>query len=166
MDIRRIYDYALQREHEGKRFFEENADRVSHASVAGVFKRLAQEEQAHIEFIQGLIGHLGQDQAAPVEALTSDLPSDETGFFSQRAASEMIDQTTVESMTPDLPVLRMAYLIERDFAEFYEMAAAHAAGDAKEALTQLARWERGHEALFKGLHDRLFEEYVNMPWGG
>jgi len=27
-------------------------------------------------------------------------------------------------------------------------------------------WERGHEALFKQLHDKAFEEYAQMPWGG
>jgi rubrerythrin len=166
MNIRKIYTYALQREQEGKRFFDESAARASHASVVGIFERLAQEEQNHIEFIQGLIDHLDQEQEAPVEAMAGSLGTDKAGFFSQRAASEMIDQTTVESMTPDLPVLRVAYLIERDFAEFYDMAAARATGEAQKALALLARWERGHEALFKGLHDRLFEEYVNMPWGG
>jgi len=30
----------------------------------------------------------------------------------------------------------------------------------------LARWERDHEQLFKDIHDRLLEEYMNMPWGG
>ena len=30
----------------------------------------------------------------------------------------------------------------------------------------LARWERGHERLFKELHDRVFQEYAEMPWGG
>ncbi len=54
MDIRKIYEYALQREREGKRFFEENAERVSHAA-ASAFRRLAEEEQQHIEFIQGLL---------------------------------------------------------------------------------------------------------------
>ena len=34
MDIRKIYEYALQREHEGKRFFEQNAERLSHAAAA------------------------------------------------------------------------------------------------------------------------------------
>ena len=33
MDIRKIYEYALQREHEGKRFFEENAGRLGHAAA-------------------------------------------------------------------------------------------------------------------------------------
>jgi rubrerythrin len=70
------------------------------------------------------------------------------------------------SMVPDLTVLRMAYLIERDFAEFYETAAQKVEGEASEALTMLARWERGHEQLFKDIHDKLLEEYMNMPWGG
>ena len=91
---------------------------------------------------------------------------DEAGFFSQRAETEMIDQTMAEAMVPDLPVLRMAYLIERDFAEFYEMAAGKAEGAEREILLMLANWERGHERLFKQLHDQAFEEYAQMPWGG
>ncbi len=47
MDIRKIYEYALQREYEGKRFFEENAGRLKHAAAAGAFRELAAEEQKH-----------------------------------------------------------------------------------------------------------------------
>jgi rubrerythrin len=61
----------------------------------------------------------------------------------------------------------MAYLIERDFAEFYEMAAERVeATSARQALEMLARWERGHEELFKRMHDKAFQEYAGMPWGG
>jgi len=166
MEIAKIYAYALQREREGKKFFEENAARLSHASVVGIFERLAQEEQAHIEFIQRLLGHVDSVETTPAETLAIGVEPESQGFFGRRAESELLDQTVIESMTPDLPVLRMAYLIERDFAEFYEMAASRATGQAKEALALLARWERGHETLFKALHDRIFEEYINMPWGG
>ena len=69
-------------------------------------------------------------------------------------------------MVADLPVLRMAYLIEHDLAEFYEMAAGKVVADAREVLKMLATWERGHERLFKKLHDKAFEEYAKMPWGG
>jgi rubrerythrin len=69
-------------------------------------------------------------------------------------------------MVPDLPVLRMAYLIERDFAEFYTQMADKVDGPAKEVLLKLAHWERGHERLFKQFHDRAFELYAQMPWGG
>jgi hypothetical protein len=121
------------------------------------------EEEKHIFYIQAQIRSIE-------EGLSLDLNSDpsmaEAGFFSKRAGSEIIDQTVAEAMVPDLPVLRMAFLIERDFAEFYELAASKATGQAKEALSLLARWERVHEQLFKGMHDQAFELYAQMPWGG
>ncbi len=163
MDIRKIYTYALQREHEGRRFFEENAARLSHAAAVGAFRQLAAEEMKHIEFIQQQLAALDQAQEGSA-ALGVEL--ERAGFFSQRAASEAVDQTVAEAMVPDLPVLRMAYLIERDFAEFYEAMAGQTSGEAQRVLTMLGRWERGHEALFKRLHDRAFEEYAQMPWGG
>jgi len=163
MDIRKIYEYALQREREGKQFFEQNAQRLSHAAAAGAFRNLAAEEQKHIEFIQSQLDALDKGQS-PSAAMGVELARG--GFFSQRANAELLDQTVVEAMVPDLPVLRTAYLIERDFAEFYEMAANKSEGEAKKVLTMLAEWERGHESLFKKIHDKAFEEYAQMPWGG
>ncbi len=162
MDVGRIYRYALQREYEGKRFFEQNADRMGHAAVVGAFRRLAEEEQRHIDFIQGLLDTLEQGDSQQ----EGDTAWQGEGFFSKRAASEMLDQTVVESMVPDLPVLRMAYLIERDFVEFYRSAAERTEGEAQAALRMLARWERGHAEFFQQLHDTAFEEYAEMPWGG
>jgi len=163
MDIRKIYEYALQREHEGKRFFEQNAERLSHAVAAGTFRALAAEEQKHIEFIQSLLNAIEKGQP-PSSDLGAEMEKE--GFFSKRANSEFLDQTVLEAMVPDLPVLRTAYLIERDFAEFYANAAAQAEGATKQVLEMLSRWERGHEALFKMMHDKAFEQYSQMPWGG
>jgi len=163
VDILKVYQYALQREIEGKRFFEQNAERLSHAAATGAFKNLAAEEQKHIDFIQEQID-LVKKGAPPDLTLGKEMQNE--GFFSQRAVSEFIDNTTLESMVPDLPVLRMAYLIERDFAEFYEKAADQAEGEAKAVLKMLADWERGHENLFKEYHDKAFQEYAGMPWGG
>jgi rubrerythrin len=162
MNIQRIYEYALQREREGLDFFQRNAERMSHAAAVEIFRKLAAEEQKHIEFIQRLLKALEGDQSV----LEASIELEQEDFFSQRAELERLDQTTLESMVPDLTVLRMAYLIERDFAEFYETAAQKIEGDASEALKMLARWERSHEQLFKDIHDKLLEEYMNMPWGG
>jgi rubrerythrin len=162
MNIRRVYEYALQREHEGKRFFESNAQRMSHAAASGIFEQLAAEEQKHIEFIESLLRSLEEGE----DSTPTGIALEQENRFAQRAESEMLDQTVIESMIPDIAILRMAYLIERDFSEFYERSAQQAEGEAAEALAALARWERGHEALFKDLHDRVFEEYAQMPWGG
>jgi rubrerythrin len=163
MDIQKIYEYALAREHEGKRFFESNAERMSHAAAVGAFKQLAAEEQKHIEFINLQIAFLERGVSSDASA---GVEMEQAGFFTQRASLASIDQTVSEAMVPDLPVLRMAYLIERDFAEFYEMAAQKAEGEAQRVLAMLAHWERGHERYFKEWHDKIFNDYANMPWGG
>ena len=163
MDVRKVYEYALLREHEGKDFFQRNAQRMSHAAATEIFNRLADEESKHIRFIESLLAALDGTGEPDSEVATQ---LEEGGRFIARAKSEMLDQTVTESMVPDLTVLRMAYLIERDFKEFYESAASKAEGGAREALSMLARWEYGHEQLFKDLHDTLFEEYAQMPWGG
>ena len=164
MDVRKIYEYALQREREGRDFFRNNATRFGHAAVTGVFERLAQEEEKHIQFIQGLLSKLETPGAMDPEMGEAE---DEASIFSTRAEAEMLDQTVIEAMVPDLAVLRTAYLIERDFAEFYEMAASRVEDEtAKKPLQMLARWDRQHEKLFKAMHDRAFEEYASMPWGG
>jgi rubrerythrin len=163
MDTRKIYEYALSREYEGKRFFEENANRLSEAAAVEAFQQLAGEEQKHIDFIQHQIESIDAGQPGSSDIGTQ---MEQMGFFSQRAQSEIIDQKVAEAMVPDLPVLRMAFLIERDFAEFYEANAEHAEGEAKQVLTLLGQWERRHEQLFRHFYDRAFEEYSKMPWGG
>jgi rubrerythrin len=160
MNITKILEYALEREYEGKRFFSENASRLQNAAAVHAFKAIAEEEQRHIDFISAQIAALN----AGVKADSIELPK--AGFFADRSRSESIEQTVSESMVSDLPVLRMAYLIERDFAEFYAMAAGKAEGEAKKILDMLAKWEAGHERLFKKMHDDLFEKYADMPWGG
>lgn len=115
MNVQRAYEYALQREREGLDFFQHNAERMSHAAAVEIFHKLAAEEQKHIEFIQGLLKALESGQPA----LETGIELEQADLFSQRAELERLDQTVIESMVPDLTVLRMAYLIERDFAEFY-----------------------------------------------
>lgn len=163
MNIHKIFEYALQREYEGKRFFEQNAERLNHAAASGAFYQLAGEEQKHIEFIQSILKDM--DEGKKLDS-SFGVDMQNVGFFSMRASSESVEQSVYEAMVPDLPVLRMAYLIERDFAEFYENAASKADGEARKILEMLSHWERGHERLFKEFHDKAFEVYSNMPWGG
>lgn len=163
MDVRKVLDYALAREHEGFAFFSAQAAKAGHAAVCGVFRTLAAEEQGHIRYLEQLIAGLSGGSAPATAAAGAD---PDRSFFSDRAASELIEQTTAEAMVPDLPALRLAFLIERDLAEFYTAQAQLVDGPAREAFTQLAGWEREHERLFKAIHDRVFAEYANMPWGG
>lgn len=55
MNLQKIYEYALQREKEGYKFFKGNADKATHAAAAEVFQKLADEELMHIKFIENLL---------------------------------------------------------------------------------------------------------------
>ncbi len=162
-NVLKVLSYALDREREGLAFFSSHAEKAGHAAMVGVFGRLAEEERGHIRYLERLIAELSGTAASGSDTVAT---IHDSGFFSERAASEMIEQTTAEAMVPDLPVLRMAFLIERDLAEFYSVSASRAQGDARVALERLAGWEREHERLFRTLHDRVFAEYSGMPWGG
>lgn len=158
MNITKILEYALERENEGKRFFDENAERLQNPAAQRAFKAIASEEQRHINFIAAQLAAFANAAPAPAPELP------QAGFFAERAENENIAETVGDSMLGDLPVLRMAYLIEHDFAEFYKMAAGKAEGQAKETLLMLSKWESGHERLFKRMHDQAFEKYALMPW--
>ena len=160
MNLQKIFEYALQREQEGYQFFKTNADKAGHAAAAQVFQKLADEELKHIQFIKNLMKAEGD------EGVQSEATLETEGWFEDKAEEELLDQTLIESMIPDVAVLRTAYLIESDLSEFYENAASKSSGSAQKAFQQLAKWERGHEAFFKELHDKVFEEYTQMPWGG
>ncbi|MCB2173711.1 ferritin family protein [bacterium] len=160
MNVQKIYEYALQREEEGYQFFKYHAENAHHAAAAEVFAKLAAEESKHIAFIKR---NMAGTTAGPD---TDDLDLAGDGWFEERARTELLDQSLLESMIPDVAVLRTAFLIEHDLAEFYETAAARASGRNQRVFEQLAAWERSHEALFKELHDRVFQHYTEMPWGG
>lgn len=162
MNIEKIFQYALAREYQGKRFFTEYADRLQSPEAISAFKIVAQEEQKHIEYIQAQLDALRQGS----ESEDIGLSFPQANFFSDQANTASIDQIVSESMVADLPVLRMAYLIERDFSELYNTWAQKTEGQPRQVLEMLARWEAGHERLFKHMHDQLFEKYADMPWGG
>ena len=160
MNLQKVYEYALQREKEGYAFFKGNAEKATHAAAVEVFSKLADEELKHIKYIEELMAAGDKEQESDSVTLEED------DWFEDRARKEFLEQSLIESMIPDVAVLRTAYLIEHDLSEFYETAAEKSSGRAKAAFTQLAKWERSHEAFFKELHDKVFKEYTDMPWGG
>ncbi|PKK39292.1 Rubrerythrin [Clostridiaceae bacterium JG1575] len=161
-----ILRYALQMERSGQEFFREKAERFKDPTTRTLFLHLADIEEEHYRLIESELKKY-QDGPSGYEAGEEVLRRDESGFFAQRETSEALETTLNESDVPDLTVLRMAYLIERDFKEFYEEAMDDVENpQVKLLLGRLSRWESGHEALFKKEYQRLKKEYLSLPWGG
>lgn len=159
-----ILRYAMQMELDGHNFYKEKAKSMSNPTTEKLFLTLAKTEMEHYKFIEGLLNHYIESSSFDMDP---EILNREESIFEEREESEHIKETLQESDIPDLTVLRMAYLIERDYKEFYQNAADNIEDqEVKAIFERLTKWEEGHELLFKEEYDRRMKEYMSLPWGG
>ncbi len=160
-----IIRYAMQMELDGSNFFKENAEKFVDPTSKKVFIKLAEVEMEHYYFLKEQLDKYLKTDSFDISHEMMDI--EEENIFEEREKSEHMSETLTESNVPDITILRMAYLIERDYAEFYKNAAEKAQDeDAKAVFEKLAKWEEGHEKIFKEEYDRRMKEYMTLPWGG
>jgi rubrerythrin len=161
----KIFEYALNQEETGKAFFEHSLQRMGIGAAISAFKRLIEEEQRHIEFINQILKDLKEGEEINPSEIKK-VVMEPTDYFEARAKSEFLQQCIEGSMIPDVTVFNTAWLIEKDLSEFYAHMAKNTEGNAKEAFTLLSDWEKEHEKFFREFRDKLSETYSKMPWGG
>ena len=161
----KIFEYALNQEETGKAFFESSLERMGIGAAISAFKRLIDEEQRHIDFINQILKDLRGGAEINPDAIKN-MVLEPTDYFDARARSEFLQQCIEGSMVPDVTVFNTAWLIEKDLSEFYGDMANNTEGKAKEAFTMLSNWEKIHEDFFREYRDKLSETYAKMPWGG
>jgi len=161
----KIFHYALNQEETGKSFFQVSLQRMSIGAAVSAFKRLIEEEEKHIQFINEILKNLQGESKMDLDQI-KEVVLEPTNYFDDRARSEFLEQCVEGSMVPDVTVFNTAWLIEKDLSEFYERMANQTEGKAKEALLMLSQWEKGHEKFFREYRDKLSEVYSKMPWGG
>jgi rubrerythrin len=157
----KIFEYALNQEKNGVSFFKNSLKQLQISSAKNAFKRLIEEEEKHIDFIERILKGL---RAGPVLQTINvkDLSIKKRNFFGKKAKSEFQKQFKDDSMLPDVAIFNAAWLIERDISEFYTKMANQTGGEAKKAFEMLAKWEMGHEAFFREYRDKLLLMYSDM----
>jgi rubrerythrin len=163
--LTRIFEYALQQEETGKRFFQDSLQRMGWGSAVSAFEKLIQEEERHLSFIKEILSDLKQGRSVELRS-PQNLPMEPTDFFDARAKSEFLRQCLEGSMVPEVTIFSTAWLIEKDLSEFYAKMASQTKGKSKEALEMLSHWEKAHERLFREYRDKFDEMYSKIPWGG
>lgn len=160
-----ILKYAMQMELDGYNFFKEKAHNLSNPTAKKLFLDLADIEMDHYNFLKEQLKIY--EETNSFDKIEESVRIREKDIFIEREESEHIKSTLEQSDIPDLTILRMAYLIERDYAEFYRNAKENSEDPkAKEVFKKLEEWELSHEELFKKEYDRRMKEYINLPWGG
>ncbi|KNF07279.1 rubrerythrin [Gottschalkia purinilytica] len=159
-----VIRYAMQMELDGSSFFKEKAGQVLSETAKELFLTLADVEMDHYNFLKKHLDKYMENDTFEIDGSFADIDKD---IFEKRAEKEHVDAALKESDVPDITILRMAYLIERDYKEFYEKASKEADDPViKELFEMLSGWEAGHESIFKEEYDRRMKEYMTLPWGG
>jgi rubrerythrin len=161
----KVFEYALNQEETGKGFFQFSLQRMGVGAAVSAFKRLIEEEEKHIQFINTILNNLKQGEEFEPEQL-KEVVMEPTNYFDERARKEFLEQCVEGSMIPDVTVFSTAWLIEKDLSEFYEKMAGQTEGRARDAFLMLSNWEKVHEKFFREYRDKLSDVYAHMPWGG
>lgn len=147
--------YALQMEKEGENFYKQNADRIKSGKARQVFMQLAEMEKEHQAFIETQYKALtkGYDWVS-VDALSEE----DFSAFDKRQNMEHIPASEVESALGDIPILRMAYLLENDLAEYYAKMAEQTSDEkGKVVFKLLSAWEVKHRDMLMTEYKKLME---------
>jgi len=152
-----ILKYALSREKEGNLFYKNNKDKVKNLQLKEIFENLAEMEYDHMQYIENLIKTTEEGN----KKLNEIIFEEDNSFFEKRKKNEIVEQD-IEDMTSDLSILRMAYLIEDDFKNFYDQASKNIEDkDAINILQKLSKWEQTHRDTLYELYRDMMKDYWN-----
>ncbi|MFZ5351598.1 MAG: ferritin-like domain-containing protein [Bacillota bacterium] len=152
-DILKALAYAIEMEKQGEYFYKTNMDRVKSTKAKSIFQRLALMEKDHQKLLLKQFDELKQGKNW-IDILK--FKENEVDMFGAREELEHIPQSEYESELGDISIIRMAYLLENDLAEYYAKAVENT-GDpmGKEMFLTLSKWEIEHR-------DMLYKEYKEL----
>ncbi|MDY3005645.1 ferritin family protein [Anaerococcus porci] len=161
----KVINLAMAMELHGYNFYKDNSIKSRNLQTKAIFEKLSKIELEHYEYLEKLLKKYKDGETVSEEL---NLPEDKGEiFFEKRKESENLAQNLEQSMIPDMNVLRMAYLIEEDFRDYYDSMSKKVEDEQlREILSNFAGWEDNHAKIFKDEYDRLMDKYMNISWGG
>lgn len=140
-----ILKYAMNMERKAGEFYKMYMDKVEEDSNKEIFKRLAEMEDEHYEILENQLKKVEKDGLFAEFDIKSIGKAEDIFKINERD----IKSIDFSKAVLDLPILRMAYGMESDFAYFYSKAAEKAEDpNAKKLLETLADWEIVHRDSF------------------
>ncbi len=154
--IKEILEYAMRMENDAQEFYSFYMDRVKAPEHKLLFEELAEMEKTHYAVLSSVYDQLGVIPPPIEMSWVVDDTSRERNVSIIPDNSELISD---ESALSDLSIIRLAYLMESDFAFFYSNAANQVEDkEAKKLLFELADWEKKHEVMFKVRYEKLLKQ--------
>lgn len=146
-----ILQQGMLNEKEGATFYRMAAEKADNPEVKQNFLELAQEEDAHYEYLKSM-----------VKAITSGQKFDFDKFVEEAQSPKIFQWEKREVEDPELlvTVYSMAVQNEQKSIEFYrEKHEVAESEDVKRLLKKLEEWEHDHLNQFQPLYD-----YYKQQW--
>ncbi|MGO1368191.1 MAG: ferritin family protein [Senegalia sp. (in: firmicutes)] len=155
-----ILKYAMEMERQGQRFYEKYKDDVENENAKKVFASLAKVEDDHYQILKKHYDGLSENKNWSSEDI--DLSGGEDIFENTfKEEEDKMTEKNLNSSFSDMTIMRMAYLIENDFANYYRQAIEKTDNEqAKNLLKTLAEWEDKHREYFY----KEFKSYMQDSW--
>ena len=144
MNVTDVLKVARKMELQGMEFYDEQKGRVKLPVLQELFAFLSDMERGHADYLGRQLKNLSAGRSLDGLPETAEMDRYRNIMEKQKINPEGLD-----SDLGDYSIMRMAYLIEKDFAEFYEKSAAGSDGEVKALFGRLAEWEKEHAGMMK-----------------
>ncbi|WAM34220.1 ferritin family protein [Caldicellulosiruptor morganii] len=152
--VENILKFGMKMEKNAQDFYSFYANNLQDENLKKLFEEFVKIEQEHYKYLESILKSLGGQE---VPASISWVVDDQNKMVDPHI---LVDNSKIlETDFSDLTILRLAYLIESDFAAFYR-AASEKVDDSnvKGLLLHLAKWEEEHEKFFKDRYHSLMKK--------
>ena len=144
MNLEDVLKMAHKMELQGMEFYEEQKGRVKLQLLRELFAFLSDMERGHAAYLEKQLENMAAGKS--LDALPDDASMDR---YRDIMDKQKIEPADLNTDLGDYSIMRMAYLIEKDFVQFYEKSAAESGGEIKELFIRLADWEKNHAKMMK-----------------
>jgi rubrerythrin len=144
MNVEDVLKLAHRMELQGMEFYDEQKKQVKLQLLRELFAFLSDMERGHAAYLAKQLDNIAA--GISLDALPDDVEMDRYRDIMEKQKIEPADLNTDLG---DYSIMRMAYLIEKDFAGFYDKSASQSEGEIKNLFVKLAEWEREHASMMK-----------------
>ena len=157
--IKSILKFAMRMEKDASDFYEFYMDKAEYEETKSLFSELAMVEKQHYKILKKKFDELQYTE--PPQSISWVVDDSFKAQDPHILADNSDTMPDVAGASNDLSIIRMAYLIEHDFAYFYSKAVeAVEEPEVKKFLLELAGWEKQHSELFQ----KKYQTLLNKSW--
>ena len=147
----------MRMENDAKEFYSFNLDRVTSPDLKSMFEELVEMEKNHYAILEIMRERFNvQDPPISISWVVDNVSKE----VNPPIIADNSDVIADERAISDLSIVRLAYLMESDYALFYRNAALQVEDKkAKDFLLELSKWEDQHRDMFKTKYEELLKQH-------